>query len=47
MEEAHPVAVLIVAAVRLVVPGVLVVGDLNTGILDALDVIINKAWSVA
>ena len=37
MEEAHPVAVLIVAAVPLVVPGALVVGDRKTGISDALD----------
>ena len=37
VEEAHPVAILIVAAVPLVVPGALVIGDRNTGISDALD----------
>ena len=37
VEEAHPVAVLLVVSVPLVVPGALVVDDRNTGISDALD----------
>ena len=36
MEEAHPVGVLIVAGEPLVVPGALVIGDLNTGIVGQL-----------